>query len=88
METISGGSWIPNDSSGFQWIPLNSVVNSMEWKTKMAEAPAKWILLEFHGRLLETVGAGGRKEVDEGPACSGGATEVLAASRAHSTLSI
>ena len=23
----------------------------MEWKTKMAEAPAKWILLEFHGIL-------------------------------------
>ena len=39
-------------------------------------------------RLLETVGAGGRKEVDERPARFGGATEVLAASRARSTLSI
>ena len=39
-------------------------------------------------QLLETVGAGGRKEVDEQPACLGGATEVLAASRTRSTLSI
>jgi len=38
--------------------------------------------------LLETVGAGGRKEVDEWPAHLGGATEVLEASRACSTLSI
>ena len=41
METNPRGSWIPSDSIG----------NSMEWKTKMAEVPAKWILSEFHGIL-------------------------------------
>ena len=37
------------DSNWFCQILLDSVGNSMEWKTKMAEASAKWILLEFHG---------------------------------------
>ena len=41
--------WIPTHSNGFHLIPLDSIRNSMEWQTKMAEAPAKWILSEFHG---------------------------------------
>ena len=51
IPTDSNGnhSWRLLDSNWFHWIPSDSVGNSMEWKTKMAEAPAKWILLEFHG---------------------------------------
>ena len=51
IPTDSNGnhSWRLPDSTWFQWIPSDSIGNSMEWKTKMAEAPAKWILSEFHG---------------------------------------
>ena len=51
IPTDSNGnhSWRLPDSNWFHWIPSDSVGNSMEWKTKMAEAPAKWILSEFHG---------------------------------------
>jgi len=44
--------WIPIISSGFQWIPSDSVGISMELEPKMAEVQAKWILLEFHGILM------------------------------------
>ena len=42
--------WIPFlGAPGFRPIPLDSIGIFMEWTAKMAEAPANWILLEFHG---------------------------------------
>jgi hypothetical protein len=46
MGIIPGGSGIPTISVG---IPRKKVGISMEWETKMAEAPAKCFPLKFLG---------------------------------------
>ena len=38
----------PPGSDHFHWIPSDSIGISIELKTKMAEAPANWFLLELH----------------------------------------